>query len=187
MSIRLLGTLGNGDLVVGARGGFGGDDGPSDGRYRRPLSIRLYGEGRGPEVELTRVPGDEMHRSSYWTGGRDAFMIVPHPFGIRTSTAVGAERVCVTAWQRFEIRCRSSDGRLRTVIRDSVERRPVTEEAIERLRRATVEDIEREDFRRRVREAYREVREVPERMPALDRLLMDSEGHLWARVYRLRR
>lgn len=183
-SVRLLGVLESGDLVAGASGSFGGEDGPSDGRYQRPLSIHRYGAGRSPETQLTRVRGDEMYRTSYRSDGREGFLLFPHPFGASTSVAVGRDRICVSTGERFEVRCRSPEGRLLTVVRDSVRRRPVTDGAIDRLLESRLEDVEQREFRRRLREAYESVRDVPDRMPAVDRLIIDSEGDLWVRVYR---
>ncbi|MDP2497772.1 MAG: hypothetical protein Q8W44_07235, partial [Candidatus Palauibacterales bacterium] len=183
-SLRLLGVLGSGDLVAGASGSFGGEDGPSDGRYQRPLSIHRYGEGRSPEAQLTRVRGDEMYRTSYRSDGREGFLLFPHPFGASTSVAVGRDRICVSTGERFEVRCRSPEGRLRTVVRDSARRRPVTDGAIDRLLESRLGEIERQEFRRRLREAYESVQEYPDRMPAVDRMIIDSGGDLWVRVYR---
>ena len=184
VTLQFLGVLANGDAVGGGLGRFGGEDGPSDGRYRRPLSIHRYGGGQSPGPRLTRIPGDEMFRTSYRSGGREGFLLFPHPFGTSTSTAVGGERVCVSTGERFGIRCRSPDGRLLTVVRDSVRRRPVTDEAIDRLLESRLADIEHQDLRRRVRESFESVRDFPDRMPALDRLLIGSEGDLWVRAYR---
>lgn len=183
VSVQLLGVLASGDLVGGARGSFGGEDGPSDGRYQRPLSLHRYGGGRSPEAELVQVEGDEMFRSSYETGGRQAFILFNRPFGARTSTAVGRDRVCVSTGVRFEVRCRSGDGRLRTIVRDSVPLRPVTDGAIDRLVTSRVEAVD-EQYRPRLREAYGAVQDYPDLMPAVDRLLIDSEDRLWARSYR---
>lgn len=182
VSLRLLGVLDSGDLVVGGSGSAGG--GPSEGAFRRTVRLYRYGEGREPEARLDSVPGDERFRWSYRMDGRDAFLMMPQPFGSETSFAVKGDRVCSSPGARFEVRCRSADGRLRTIIRDSAGRRTVTGEAVERLVESRVEGIDRKEFRARVRRAHEEVEGVPDVMPALDRLLVDPEGRLWAGVYR---
>lgn len=180
--LTFLGTTGGGTPV------FSGRTSSSSGSsvVRRDRIVHLYGDGRSPGRRIARYPGSEQFRWGYELRGKEAFLILPYPFGTTTSLTVGEERVCAATGGRYQIRCHALSGDLRTIVRMEHPRPPVSGEAVDRFIEDVVSGIDSEEFRTRAEEAYDGLESVPDRMPSVDRLKVDAAGNLWVREYRPR-
>lgn len=180
--LTFVGLTGGGTPVL-----YGATSAPAEGgSFRRDLLVHRYDDGRAPGPRIARVPGDEQFRWDYEMRGKQAFLILPYPFGTSTSLAVGEERVCVTTGGAYEVRCHGLAGELRTVVRQRHDRPTVAEEDVDRFVEDVVSGIERKPFRERAEEAYRGLEGMPARRPSVDRLRIDERGNLWVREYRPR-
>jgi len=183
VGLRFVGVLDPDTLIFAAVGAMGGD--VTTGRYRRTLTLHRYGAGRSSEGRIARVRATPRFRWSYRHRGREALLITRVPFAGRTFFAVTSSRACASSGGAFDVRCRSADGRLRTMVRDSVARPPVTGEVRDRFVESRLGEMEGSEFQGRMRSLFEELGDdLPDRMPAMSRILADAEDNLWVRTYR---
>lgn len=169
----------DGGLVMTARSRSPSGGGP----FRRSVGFYLYRGDRTADHLVARYPGDQGYRWNYRLQGREAFLNLPYPFGSSTASGLSGDRVCVTTGARFEVRCHGLDGEPRLIVRQEHRRREVTGDEVNRFVESVVSGIDNEAFRKRARQAYDELEEQPDRMPSVDRLIVDPAGRIWVREY----
>lgn len=182
VGLRFAGVLDDDTLILAAVGAMGGD--VTTGRYRRTLTLHRYAAGRSSEGRIARVFATPRFGWSYRHRGRETLLITRVPFAGRTFFAVTSSRVCASTGGTFEFRCRSADGRLRTVVRDSVVRPPVTGEVRDRFVESRLQELEGSEHQSRMQSLFEELDDVPDRMPAVSRIMGDAEDNVWVRTYR---
>ena len=129
---------------------------------------------------------------------RDTLVILPGPlrfriirghgiasqdvaFGPAPLVAVDSSFIYVAAEAAYAINAYDLDGRLIRVIRREIRRRPVTAEMRSSYERSRLEAVSASN-RSWLESVFREWT-YPEEYPALDRLVVDENGRLWARGY----
>jgi hypothetical protein len=114
-------------------------------------------------------------------GGRIGFTTVP--FDVAASVVVGGDRVYVTPGRAPEIHEYDLAGRLQRIVRVQRPPEPITRDGFDAFVNAEVSkaDDEAEAAELRRRYGNTPVRAV---MPSFSRLILDSDGNLWAERYR---
>jgi hypothetical protein len=104
------------------------------------------------------------------------------PYAPTPMQAVGVDLICAASGDTFEILCWTAAGNLKLVIR-SIEA-PMRIEPDD-LTRFTRDQLERVQDQARAAEVQRRLADVHKRsaFPALDRLLITSDGQIWVRRY----
>jgi len=103
------------------------------------------------------------------------------PFSPTPTAAVGPRGAWITNGRDFEIRCFDSQGKIRHLIRVDEPKRPVTPRMVQtRIDVLTAQYPEME--RHRLERKYSEV-PLPDSLPAIQSLLVDDTGWLWAQRY----
>lgn len=170
----------NGEWVGSrTRMGDGFDDTPRV--VRRQVELLRYSSEGAVAASLGNLDGARFFRTARNVRGA--------PFTTSASLALGKQRLYATSGDRYEIRVHTlDDGRVEDVIRGDIPRRQVTDQMIEDYRR------EREAAATGARTRERgpggvaprvpeEEPPFPETLPAISKLLVDSEGYLWARRF----
>lgn len=121
--------------------------------------------------------------SSYQTNDGENWVGGGLVFGPVGQAAVRGDDWVYGAADTYELEVRSRSGHLEGLIRLDFERLPVTQEHVDtyvagRMSRA------RDEERRRIYRTMYENMPFPDRMPAYDGLVVDSEGCLWVAEYR---
>lgn len=117
-----------------------------------------------------------------WTDGR-MVMGVPYPFA-RTAMYEAGDGHIYFGWSgSYEIRAYSWDGLLERIVRRPGTERPVTSEDVTRFKEDVLAGSRSEAYRQRLAGIYQEI-SVPEVLPALFALVVDTEGYLWVERYR---
>ena len=177
---RLVGRLGDGTFVRLVTEPF--DVLPQTGPIRQPQRILLQApEGESIDT-VARVPGTEAYVVINQSERGISIARRSAPLGRTQSVAVSGEKLYASAGDSYEITVLERDGTVSRLIRRTVSNRPVTAadvEAFREHRRASVAD----DNVRRSIERYLADAPYPETMPALDEVIVDAEGMLWARDY----
>jgi len=153
------------------------------GLYRMEWDLSLVDPIQGAEVDLGRVAGVELH----YPGQRSApspptaadLTPLGYPLTVDASVAVGRDRVFITGGREPEIREFDAEGVLRRLTRLREEPRFATPDELEELIgiQARSLGLSPAEARQRAERVWSEFR-----WPAFQRLLTDSEGHLWAQL-----
>lgn len=132
----------------------------------------------GSEVDsIGRFPSSEMValvEGSSVTGS-------PVPFGRRAGLALSRTGFWFGASDRWTLEHRSIDGTLQRVVRLERPLRPVTSDALDRMRERRLERVG-DQLRPRMERAF-ELAPRRETMPAYDRIHVAGDGDLWVREY----
>ncbi len=126
---------------------------------------------------IGRFPATEMYISR---GGEGATRFVTFslvPFGLSTRVVAGGGRIFVGNPERYLIQVYRSDGALERSIRRPVEREPVAESDVARLREHELAETDPR-FREQVESKWANA-PVAALKPAFAHLTVDSEGALW--------
>jgi hypothetical protein len=162
---------------------FSGD--ASEGVRRDSLSvIRLAPELDSISDSIGAFPASEMYISRGGEGSNRFITFSLIPFGLTTRIGAGRDRIYVGNPERYLIEVYRPDGALERSIRRPVERAPVTEEAVARLRESELAGTEDPRFQRQVEEKWKSA-PVPALMPAYGRVTVDRDGYLWVEAPRV--
>lgn len=129
-------------------------------------------------------PTDAYYKWRYEAGGRRGFLTFPVPFGRALHLTPGPDLLYVARSHRYEVRALAPEGELRRIVRREHQPRPVTEADIEAEVERRLSRAEEDEWRNRLRRAFRELDAYPATMPALADLEVDAAGNLWAEEYR---
>jgi len=178
---RPVALLAGGDLVATrSTVSLGGGDVPPtmNVRLRDTVALlRIAPDGAVRELPARLPAAERIIRSS-----PQAVEIVTPPFAHVLATTATGERVYASSGDRYEIAQYDAEGRLARLIRVAGAERPVTEaDVAAHVERATA-DVADPAARQQRAAALRELA-VPERMPAVARLIGDDAGRLWAMDY----
>lgn len=134
-----------------------------------------------PNGVATDTLGAFPHEPRHVLIGDRSINITRVPFGTVTRIVVGRHAIHVATADTWEIRTYDEDGGPRRLTRVDRAPRPVTAEDQE----AAIAEVSAMSDRPRgvVREHYEKI-EIPERMPAYGRILLDADDHLWVEEYR---
>ena len=185
-----LGRYSDGTLLVAAGDPtfpFQGDEGSV--RHDSVTLIRATAEGEAIDT-IARVAWGESFGVAIGEGDRRFLAPMPRPFGPRASAAVVGDDVVVGEGKRHELNVYGAGGALVRSIRRERDPLPVTPDAIaafkEAQRRASAErGLQAEVDAALV--AALDHAPWPERLPAFDRVLADTDGNLWVLDYGVRR
>jgi hypothetical protein len=136
--------------------------------------VRIGRDGSARELPA-RVPGDE--RMLRITEG--VIEILTPPFAPRLVVAARGDRLYAARGGGYELAQYDTTGRLLRLARLPGEMRRVTAEDVEARIEQTTSAVTDAGARQRAAAGLREL-PVPERMPAIARLLVDDEDRLWA-------
>lgn len=126
---------------------------------------------------IGRFPASEMYVSHGGQGSNRFVSFSLVPFGLTTQVAAGGGRVFVGNPERYLIQVYGQDGALERSIRRPVEREPVTEDDVARLREHELGEADPR-FREQVEAKWADA-PVATLKPAFARMTVDSEGALW--------
>ena len=169
------GRLGSGRIVASGRAIAEGT--PSSG-VRDPFRPLLVLDTGGTVRDtLGRYTHEPRH---VWATER-MVSIARVPYGSVTGFAVGAEAIHVAPADDWEIRTLDGDGRLARLVRLHLQPRPVTATDVEA---AIAEVLGRTSLSPADAREQHEMMEIPDRMPAHGRVLLDRDDHLWVEEYR---
>ncbi|MGH7541537.1 MAG: 6-bladed beta-propeller, partial [Gemmatimonadota bacterium] len=173
------GRFADGSLLVSARRVLA--DPPADGAVLRGTTTYLaYDTDGAPALVLGDFPNTPRYvRTTTRGGGVIEISFTDVPFEIGTRWAMGGDELFVAADASYEVRAIGPDGRVARILRRVVEPASVSPDLVEHL----VEEADDPERREWLREAYAAT--TPERVPAIDSLRADRDGHLWARRYRM--
>lgn len=151
--------------------------------YFHPVNalVKAGADGSAGDT-LARVSGNELYRFESSAGGVASFFA---PFGSPRLAAAYGDSVITAAGIDFEVRLLDETGEFVRILRRSREREPVTGSDVADLEQELLDaapDRTHPDRRRLVAEWV-----YPEFKPALDRLIVDSDGNIWARAYNVDR
>lgn len=168
---RSVGQLADGTFLF--KGGPPFPDVMREGASVRAHVVRLDTDGRvlgslGAFVDQTFTVEDGMGSTAMMPEGQDA---------------AGDSTLWHGPGDRFELKEIATDGRLLQVVRLDRPPRPVTEEDVEALLRATAEANggATEETLRRVARSMRS--KLPDVLPSHSTILVDGGGHVWVREY----
>ena len=132
---------------------------------------------------IGRFPASEMYISRGGQGSNRFVSFSLVPFGLTTRVAAGGGRVFVGNPERYLIQVYGRDGALERSIRRSVEREPVTEDDVARLRKHELDETDPR-FREQVEAKWADAPAATLK-PAFARMTVDSEGALWVEAPRV--
>ncbi|HEX6645007.1 MAG TPA: hypothetical protein VF037_10025 [Gemmatimonadales bacterium] len=163
---------------------FSGDAG--EGARRDTLSVIRIAPGLDSIADsIGAFPASEMFISRGGEGSGRFITFSLIPFGLTTRINAGRDRIYVGNPERYLIEVYRPDGTLERSIRRPVERAPVTEEDVARLRESELEGGEADPrFQRQIEQKW-ESAPVPALKPAYGRLTVDRDGFLWVEVPRV--
>jgi hypothetical protein len=147
--------------------------------FFHPDQALLRAGADGADADTLLVgEGTELFRFRSSAGGVSSHFA---PFGAVRTAVVDGESIYTSSGRLFEVSVLDGNGELRSIIRRSTPSRPVTDQHIQTLETSILESapVRTHPDRRRMFLEWR----YPDQMPAVDRLLMDAEGHLWVRAY----
>lgn len=172
MTLEVQGGLDGGALLMARAPGLVSREG-SPGIQRQPIHGWLIAAG-GEEIRsFGPFPGEAL----YLDAGTRSFTSIP--LGAKTRFAAAGNTVYVVDTERFAARTYDSTGKLvRIFRRQHTPRAPSAEEVEadidERMKELPTNLRNREGYRRRFREAP-----LPEWMPAVREVHVDTEQHVW--------
>ncbi len=145
----------------------------------------LVGADWGESVSLGEYPGPETFADSYTNEGERMvyFLLLPHPFGKTTTTAVWGDLVVFGRNETYEIRAFAADGSLARIVRREHAVGTPTQEQQDARFRARFADLPEEERASRLEVAAN----VPlvETFPAYSAIMGDALGNLWVREFDL--
>lgn len=144
------------------------------GTRRDTLLFLRTDPGGVPVDSLPLTPASEASFQFIMAGGQIQGMnILTLPFMRNVHTATSGDRYWQGVTDAYDIVLRRADGTPERIVRRAVEPVPVRGAYLDSLRRVQVAD--------NGPEAGKSLDQVqlPERLPAFERLLVDDEGHLW--------
>jgi len=143
-----------------------------------------------PPVEILRImPSttrvDTVARllgsKSYIAPGRHS-MVLSVPFSPNPQCVADGRMVHCGVGDQFQILTYSAEGRLYRIVRLKVDNRPLPRWAISKYVEQRVEHSRSPEARAELREVY-SILPYPDRLPAFDGLIVDSERNLWVMDY----
>lgn len=178
---RLSRVFRDGRLLAGSTPVRGPED-IETGVPKQYATYLLYSRDGSLLDTVGRFQQDEYY---YWVyGGGQGFLVNPLPFGHSFHLAVGPDLLHLARNHRSEVLTLSPEGELLRVLRRERVPRPVTEADIEVEVERRLSRAEQDEWRKRLRRAFRELTEYPETMPVLSDLQVDAAGNLWVEEYR---
>ena len=126
---------------------------------------------------IGRFPATEMYISRGGEGANRFVTFSLVPFGLSTRVVAGTGRIFVGNPERYVIQVYRADGVLERSIRRPIEREPVLESDITRLREQELAEADPR-FRAQVESKWANA-PVASLKPAFARMTVDSEGALW--------
>jgi hypothetical protein len=124
-------------------------------------------------------PQDQEYLTLSPDGG---FETARYLFGRVSAAAVGAARLFFGSAATYRIEVYGQDGRLETVMRQSLRTSPVTPDDVDSVVQVVARRVREPDRRRRVEVAYRKLRHAPTK-PAYSDFRVDALGDLWVGGY----
>ncbi|MGE5926968.1 MAG: hypothetical protein ACM357_06420 [Gemmatimonadota bacterium] len=126
---------------------------------------------------IGRFPATEMYISRGGEGANRFVTFSLVPFGLSTRVVAGANRIFVGNPERYLIQVFRPDGGLERSLRRPIEREPVAEEEVARLREHELGEADPR-FREQIKAKWANA-PVAALKPAFARLSVDAEGALW--------
>lgn len=170
---RFVGRFADGSMLLSASVRTLGES-PQSGTSRDTL-LWLRADATGVLVDsLPVTPGSEASFQIFTQGGQVTGMnILTLPFMRNVHTAAAGDRYWQGITDAYEIVLRRADGTPERIVRRAVEPVPVRGAYLDSLRRVQVALQGPEEGK-----SLDQV-QVPERLPAFERLLVDEGGNLW--------
>jgi hypothetical protein len=173
-----LGVVSDGRMLIvrsTARAGFDTPEGLMPNQ--RVLQLMVFGDVTADT--LARYDGPDLFMSNQ--NGRIAFTTVP--FDVVPNATVGDGRIFATPGRMAEVHELAPDGRRLRIMRVAREPEQITRERFDAFVERRVQSV---DDPAEAAEARRRYGETPMRelVPAYSRILVDSEGNIWAERYR---
>jgi len=152
------------------------------GLQRQPLGARLVSATGETIRELGPFPSEEIHLRE----GRQPGTIIRTPvlLGGATLFAAGGERVYVADNAAYDIRAYDAEGALVGIFRRAHQPSPVRPEERSAAVDAYLEGVPPVEEIREAMRASLESVPIPEFLPAIRALRVDSEGFLWVEAFR---
>lgn len=132
---------------------------------------------------IGRFPATEMYISRGGEGANRFVTFSLVPFGLSTRVAAGGGRIYVGNPERYLIQVFGANGTLERSIRRSVEREPVAEGDVARLREHELAEADPR-FKPQVESKWANA-PIAQLKPAFARMTADSEGALWVEAPRV--
>ncbi len=142
--------------------------------YRPQVPVSLAGPDGKVRVTLGQFPGTEMMPTRGGAG--------PRRMGRWLRLAMSRDFAWVAPNTTTDMLAFAPDGHLRMIVRTSGVDRSVSQEDLAWHRESALDSTQTEQAKAEVRRAL-EVMTAPEALPAVVRLLADSEGYLWVQRY----
>lgn len=134
--------------------------------------------------EATRDYGDFLSGQTYDVSMGDGTFrgVSNHQFGVRAEGALGPppDRLTLATGFAWEVRMLGVDGELRRIVRAAIPRDPVTPESLERERERVRDSSQGLGLSLRETEAAFDGLPIPDSVPAIEKLIRDQAGNLWA-------
>ncbi len=144
-----------------------------------PINALVRAEADGAAADtLAHVPGSELYRFESSAGGMASLRA---PFGRIRLAATYGDSVVTAGGTDFEVQLLDETGELVRILRREKAPDPVSDSDIAELEKGLLDSAPERTHpdRRRLFAEW----SYPELKPALDRLLVDSEGNIWVRAY----
>lgn len=177
----ILGCFGKGDLLGVYYAGGGTLQGDPGDVIRNKMSYTVVGPGG--TIESTVAEVDTRQR---FVNKVDDIIHYPFiPFSPEPLIAAGHDIAYLSTDGSTSVRLLDEEGTLQAVYRWRSSGREAVEAIWSRYVTASLEEIARDDRRRRYARFYAQDLPLPDSVPALQSLLVDGAGNLWAEEYRL--
>lgn len=136
--------------------------------------------------EISRLPAfpEYCGERSSRTGGTLRYPQRP-PFPVTFAVAAHGDRFYYANTERYEIVAYDTNGSIRSLIRRTGPRRPVTEAMLDEYKRARMARARDIPIEVRIAEQELGTMPVPDSLPAFRTFRVDSEGYLWVQEYAL--
>jgi hypothetical protein len=167
-----VGVLGDGGWIVMSGFAFSPQDIAAVVRDTS-LVVHLRSDGSGADT-LGRFPTVEF----FMWGDGSTTTAASRAFGRSLAYAVGERTTYLGDTERYEIAAYAPDGRLESVLRQSVPRRPVTTGDIEAYKEVDRSRLVDAQYRQQM-ERLLAAMPYPDAMPAFGGLQVDGSGNLW--------
>jgi hypothetical protein len=179
LAMHSNGMFGDGAIVFGGLVNWArGDDTPASGyeRLTNPYcSVSLDGRGI---IHFGDFPGTEVVWTTSNLDGRESLAAAFVTFGLSPTAMARGKHLVLSTRDRYEVNVFDSSARLERVIRIDTPSQPVTQEHLEGRLEELLSRLPSPDLAPQVRVGFWDTPHA-ENMPAMESLLLDSEGYLW--------
>jgi hypothetical protein len=172
------GMMADGSVLIGGGMSFSSEAGFPTGVIR-PESTFGWADPGGREVHI----GDFVAAEMFARADAGSFMARGLPFGRSSVAAAAPAGAWIGGGEAFEFAYYGQSGALERIFRVDAAPERVTDAHLEDyIQQAVDEETDDENRRREIRALIREM-PIPERFPAYQAALVDSEGDVWVQDY----